>query len=119
MDFSKAIQAVYLVQCEDLHVRLGPIAIRPTFKADLASWEDTGEGTVINIKKVDFVNIESDLPEKIELLTNDTKKIFLSKMTLKLFNQHVKAQAAGHPIFHSDAEVQNYYLQTNFNYYGP
>ncbi|MCH9609205.1 MAG: hypothetical protein S4CHLAM45_04280 [Chlamydiales bacterium] len=121
MTISQTFDAVYFVSYNDPKLRLDPIAIRPTFESHHVIWEDTGRGTSLNLKKI---NISSESkkaksPEKIEIETKNGKHITLTKMTLNLFNEQVRNQAAGNPDFHSDSELQEYYLNTNFDYYGP
>ena len=121
MTISQTIDAVYFVSCDDPKLRLDPIAIRPTFESLQVMWEDTGPGTILDMKKsnISSESKKAKLPEKIKIETDDGKHITLIKMTLNLFNKHVRNQAAGNPDFHSDSELQEYYLNTNFDYYGP
>lgn len=121
MAISKTIEAVYFVSCNDSNLLLDPIAIRPTFESSCVMWEDTGPGTVVDIKKsdIEFESKKAKIPEKIEIETDKGQHIILTKMTLALFNKNVKKQAAGNPEFHSSSDLQKYYLNTNFDYYGP
>ena len=119
MAISGTVEAVYFVSCDDPNLRLDPIAIRPTFEPHRVMWEDTGTGTILNMKRSIIVSEKVELPEKIEIEIVNGKHITLTKMTVTLFNEHVRDQAAGNPDFRTNGELQEYYLNTNFDYYGP
>jgi hypothetical protein len=114
--WSKTIELVYIVSCDDPNLHLDPLAIRPTFESNKVMWEDTGPGTVVNMKNA---VMPGNSPEKIEFETDKGQHITLTKLTVDLFNNKIRDRAAGHPEFHSDKELQDYYLNTNFDYYGP
>lgn len=115
---SKMIEAVYYVECDDADEPIDPIAIRPTIQSHQVIWEDTGHGRVFHTTKIEINTEDEMLPEKITIQTDKGYHITLVKMTLDLFDKKVKELAAGNPEFSSDKEIQDYYLHTNFNYYG-
>lgn len=121
MTISKTVEAVYFVSSDDPNLQLDPIAIRPTFESRRVMWEDTGPGTILDMKKsnISSESKKAKLPEKIKVETENGKHITLTKMTLKVFNKQVRNQTAGNPDFHSTSDLQEYYLNTNFDYYGP
>lgn len=120
MHTSQTVEAVYFVSCDDPKLRLDPIAIRPTFESSRVMWEDTGPGTILDMKKsnISSESKKAKLPEEITIEMDNGKHITLTKMTINLFNKHIRERAAGNPDFHSDSDLQEYYLNTNFDYYG-
>jgi hypothetical protein len=99
--------AALYVECQKVH---GPIAIRLRINEQfkIGSWEDTVRNFSINIKKYQIFE------KKVEILDKDDAKWSFIPLTLKLFEK-VRAQLSPISIkFLNDADLQNYYLTTDF-----
>ncbi len=110
------MDGVYFVkEFEELHIN--PVAIRPEylFREDLhlgsVKWGDTSKGFQ---NRIDEVKVDSTTSE-IHLHTEDGDDLTLVKLTNALYNQHVREYVYDKPTFSSDEELQNYYLNNNFN----
>lgn len=109
---------VYYVESSELR---NPIAIRPHLINEYMEWEDTSRGSHAKIKKIRFTPFSKkdpkSIPDKIEIVTMEGEIVTLHKLTLNLYNDKVKEFVAGKPDFKTDDELQNYYLNTNFQIY--
>lgn len=107
---------------------VNPVVIRPTFVEDKALWEDTSDRSksfvlekIFGLPSPDSGGERLDwqqCPSMIRFRVQTDKKkaiIELTLMTLEVYNEKVRQQVAGSPVFHSDRDVQSYYLNTNFN----
>jgi hypothetical protein len=123
------INGVYYVESQNSG--FNPIAIRVHFVSGYAAWEDTAHGRSIRYKKVhlDGKELPSDgnvasskIPEVVEIVAErdgKEEKFRLVKLTKNVFNEKVvKLVAAGEKLKSlSDEELQQHYLQTNFDAY--
>lgn len=107
-------QQVYYVESKRPR---NPVGIRPYIEKDLIEWENTSSGSYVRFSKISITPQESKLPDEIKVITVDGEKITFRKLTLELYNQRVKEFVAGSPDFASDEDLQNYYLETNFQAY--
>ncbi len=108
----RLISSVYYANSKDCTVN--PIAIRPNLTKEKITWEDTSRGFSARLATLVTNSEEGQEPDVIEVTTQDKKNIRLVKLTLDIYNTHVKGRVAGHPKFDSDQEIQNYYLNTSF-----
>jgi len=114
-------QVYYVDAPEKMH--MNPVAIRPKIRENRIEWEDTSRGTTFRTKKIEILNPktaeagEKSVPNEIEILTGKDETITLQLLSLKIFNEKVRDRVAGKPEFHSDQELREYYLYTNFETY--
>ncbi len=108
-------EAVYYAESDNLPIN--PIAIRPTIHDRLIWWNDTtpGRGRSFEIVKLEVHNGSNSIPESIECLTKEGKKVTLRLLTNDLYNQKVKEKVFGKPDFTTDESIQKYYLETDFD----
>lgn len=112
------IDCVYFVQSRDLSVN--PIAIQPCFPLSEhrvigvgdAWWEDTSRGTVVHLKKASMD--AHNPPETITLVDNEGHTLLLKKLSLELYNEHVKDLVGGQLEFKNTEELQEFYKNTTF-----
>lgn len=109
-------EAVYYVHTEEKSVPLNPIGIKPRIQNGKAWWDDTtpGRGRSFRITNVEMNQAETP-PKKIEITTDDGKKVTLTYLTLDVYNKNVREKVVGKLNFNSDQEVQAYYLTTDFS----
>lgn len=98
-----------------------PVAIRPHLKNHFMEWGDTSRGSHVELDSIKFTPSPREqpgsIPEKIEILSKRGEKLTLIFLSLELYNNKVKKRVAGRPEFNSQEELQNYYLNTNFQAY--
>lgn len=107
---------VYYVTTDTLELSFNPLAIRPTLQRDVICWEDTDHGKAVrfsHINKRGFLP-NTKIPAPIEFTTFKGEIVTLSFLTLELYNECVKKQAAGSPSFNSTEELQHFYLTSAF-----
>jgi hypothetical protein len=107
--------SVYYVESSGDKI-LNPVAIRPEIFKDRIQWLDTNRGTIIKLGKIDnldLINGQSS-PELIEITSAREDHYRLIKLTLDIYNNQVTSRVANPPSFGSDEEVQNFYLNTDF-----
>ncbi len=108
-------EAVYYVQSDEDNLKVNPIGIRPHIVKNMVWWDDTNptRGTSFTVRKVDAAT--GNKPEKIEILTDDGKKVTLTYLTLDIYNKNIRNKVPGKPSFHTDKELQDFYLTTDFS----
>ena len=109
-------EAVYYVQSDEDELKVNPIGIRPHITNNMVWWDDTNpsRGTSFSIKKINAVKGEKP-PEKIEIITDEGKKVTLTYLTLDVYNKNIRDKVPGKPSFHNNKELQDFYLTTNFS----
>lgn len=106
---------VYYVDSSNFPLALNPMAIRPKIHDGFIEWEDTSRGTL-----VEFRSIKKEPTPQGNKFIIEAKRggvVKLVPVTLELFNKYVKEMVAGSPVFHTDKELIDYYLQTDFYAY--
>lgn len=98
---------VYYVESQD-DPAVNPIAIRPTLYESRIEWMDTSKGKVLT-----GARSEAE-PDRIEIFAKNGYRYTLRKLTLSLYNKHVKPKVMLPPTFTSDQEVQDFYLHKDF-----
>lgn len=109
---------VYYVDCKEYQDPMNPLAIRPRITDNTIWWEDTGQWG----SQVKFTSIEKELTSdgsgnKIVITAISGGKVTLLPLTVRIYNEKVRAHAAGSPEFVNDEELQEYYLSTAFYNY--
>jgi len=105
---------------------INPIAIRPNFKENQCTWEDTSDRVhtttlkkILGITQSESTPIEwQQCPTRVDMWLQGekpTKKISFTLLTLQIYNDKVRDLVAGNLKFKSDDEVQSYFLTTNFS----
>lgn len=109
-------EAVYYVNSPDVSLEVNPIGIRPHIGKDKVWWDDTNptRGRSFRVKKVDIKGADNP-PKKIELITDEGKKVTLLYLTLEVYNQNVRDKVVGNINFNTNEEVQKFYLTTDFS----
>lgn len=119
-------EGVYYAESMTRGHNLNPVAICPKINGKKIEWGDTSHGTARKIAEIRLfdkqgttvsdnrANPKVSSPEKIVLKTEDNELVQLTKMTLDVYNRFVRHRVAGNPEFHSDDEVQSYFMNTNF-----
>lgn len=130
--FDQPIQyeEVYYAETYTLGYTVNPVAIRPTLFQKTISWSDTSRGTSKKIEKIRFIPEDSNpllsaetdtskraIPDAIHILTPEGEQLSLVRLTLQVYNDNVRERVAGKPVFHSDDEIRNHFLKTNFDLY--
>lgn len=120
--------AVYFVESQDSSEEQNLIAIRPHIHDGHIEWEDTSRGTAFVIYKLlidgktlnESTNTPLPTPNLINITTRNGKSYNLIKLTKKLFDDVLKKEVnmpEQLPVFQTDEDVQNYYLNKNFMIY--
>lgn len=95
------------------------VAISPRIRNERLEWEDTGRGTSVSIKEILFsmklTKENLEIPQQIEVLTEEGEEITLTYLTIELYDEKVKDFVAGQPDFINTEDLQVYYLTTNFD----
>jgi hypothetical protein len=110
-------ERVYYVEDENSSTPLNPIAIRPTIQDKKISWEDTSRGQKIKVADIKLEYEDPKIkkfPKQIIILSDQGDKIILKELDVPLYNEKVKEYVVGKPSFNKDAELQGYFLTTNF-----
>lgn len=130
-----SFNAVYYVESSEnalpFRHNTAPIAIRPTIDGQnhMAEWgtnSSRGDWIVwdhvsVNVSKYadprgpNSVIVRDNCPDKI-VIGREGCTVRLQKLTNEIFNQTIRSQvSAGEKlVFHSDEDVQSYYLNTSF-----
>lgn len=111
---------VYYVEAADKKMILNPLAIKPKFFDNRVEWFDTSRGNAFQIKQL---IISPDLkdrtfgkwPSKIEMVTDSGKRITLVLLDIRIYNEKIKSMLARSPEFNSDQDLEEYFLNTNFD----
>jgi|ERR1700722_438586 len=108
-------EQVYYVETTNPDRPLNLIAIRPKIIDKSIEWEDTSWGTRFEAKTIEINKGKNDIyPRVIVIYLKDGEKITLTKLILDIYNKSVKHWVAGKISFHSNEELQEYYLNTVF-----
>jgi hypothetical protein len=121
---NRMYQDVYYVETESEDFVMDPLAICPHIKANgYVEWCTTspslwGVALKVNIVKIiPELLVEGQMPDVIVLETRDYKRITLRRVTMELYNEHIRHQLAGRPAFDSLEVLKKYFLETNFQAY--
>lgn len=109
-----SIDAVYYVEST---TDMNPIAIRPKFEKNVASWEDTSRGKTLHFKNMEWGSKKEKIPNTVSLILENNETVRFLFLTKKIFDEKVKTLVSGPLEFDNDQQVQNYYLQENFTVY--
>jgi hypothetical protein len=92
-----------------------PIAIRPKIFENKVQWQDTARGKVLYSAQVVIPkNLTDAPPDLIEIVTREGNRYKLLKLTLDIYNAKLKSTVVKHPSFDSDASVQKFFLNSDF-----
>ena len=105
---------VYFVEAPK-NMPMNPVAIRPEIFESKVHWLDTSRGVILELGQIDNMDtLDETPPEVIEITTQKGYHIRLKKLTLDIYNKSVKSRVMGSPSFKSDKDVQNFYLDSDF-----
>lgn len=108
------IRAVYYVESP---MGLDPVAICPIVHESLIEWSTTSRSRCVHYDKINTLDYDAGkkIPHLIKIEQGNIK-IDLLYLTLKIFNEKLKGVVnRGEQLqFSSDKDVQDYYLNTNF-----
>lgn len=106
---------VYYVDSSKFPLALNPMAIRPKIHEGFIEWEDTSHGTLVEFRSIKRESTPHG--NKISIEAKRGGIVILMPVTLEIFNKNVKEIVAGSPVFQSDQELKEYYLNTDFYAY--
>lgn len=117
IELKNPLEAVYYVETS-LPDYANPLAIRPLVTGNEIAWEDTSSLRQFMITSIQTMpdDLKESPPKIIEVTTHNCT-FTLKLLTLKLYNEKVKAHVAGQLSFDSEADLISYYLNTNFCVY--
>lgn len=119
----RSFRDIYYVEAESKEQMFDPLAICPRIRRGHVEWYTTSPslpGVALKVKNIELMPhfvAENETPELIYLDTYDYRKITLHRITLQIYENSVRQQLAGKPIFESLNELKRYFLETNFQAY--